>query len=356
MAKIIKYRWLRIFAVMSFFFSSQFSIAQVENDLIDNRIELEIDVPFQSNTINCQVEKKCVNEAQTGKCIKYHNDQWFTITPKSGDTRYINISSQSCRDLRGVQLVVVDGVACDTTSYQIISCVSLVTQDDVFLVLESLEVGKEYLLNIDGYLHDFCDFIIEFSTTAKGLPMISSETNILTYSKENQYVNLNWEIDESMESNIVEYQIFRREAKKAKHTLIQSVSHEKNAFGIPKLAYNIQDTIRNNGRYYYKIVASLSVGSSIILDELDMKVVLENKLIPQIIELSLDYRKKTPITILVFNAQNNRLLKSHLFNFNDDYKTTSLSVTQWTKQNIHLFRIEIIDNNTHQKEILTFKR
>jgi len=331
-------------------------MAQVPNDLIANRITLEINKSIQSNTVDCTVEKSCVNEAQTGKCIKYHNDQWFSIIPSVNQTHYINISGQSCRDLRGVQLVVIDGIPCDTSSYQIISCVSLATQDDVFLPLVGLESGREYLLNIDGYLHDYCDFTIEFGSAPIGLPMINEHNGLLNYFVEDRYVNLSWEIEESIESNVIEYQVFRRESREDKHDLVYKVSHNKNTFGIPQLEYSIQDTIQHGGHYFYKIVAILGSNASIILNEIDLEVVLEKDLSSHIIELSLDYKKKTPITILVFNAQNNRLLKSRLFNFDDDYRTTSLNVRQWTKLNIHMFRIEIIDNDTNKKEILSFNR
>lgn len=352
---LINATWSRILLVLGFF-ASLSGVAQVSNDLIAERITLELNQPFGSNTVNCRVEKNCINEAQTGKCIKYHNDQWFTIIPQDDMLYYINISGQSCRDLRGVQLVVIDGNPCDTASYQIISCVSLATQDDVFLTLSGLEIGKEHLLNVDGYLHDFCDFIIEFGSMAKGLPMIGERIHTLSYTQEDQFVDLNWEIDLTMETDIVEYQIHKRESKETKHTLMQVLPHEKNAFGVPQLAYSTQDIIQKDGKYYYKVVAVLNSGAPIILDEIDVEVRLKQDLIPQTIEIELDYKKKTPITILIFNAQNNRLLKSRLFNFTDDYKNTSLNINQWIKRNIHFYRIEIIDNSTNRKEVLIFNR
>ena len=35
-----------------------------------------------SNTTGCTVQRACVDERLTGKCIEYHNDQWFEFTPK----------------------------------------------------------------------------------------------------------------------------------------------------------------------------------------------------------------------------------------------------------------------------------
>jgi hypothetical protein len=346
----------RIFVVLGFFFYALTTTAQVANDLIENRLLLEINQTIQSNTVDCKVEKSCVNEAQTGKCIKYHNDQWFSIVPSVSQTYYINISGQSCRDLRGVQLVVIDGVPCDTATYQIISCVSLASQDDVFLPLEGLEVGREYLLNIDGYLHDYCDFSIEFGSVPIGLPMINQRLSKLNQQVENQYVNLSWKLAESIRSGVVAFQVYRREAKEIAHSLVQKVSLNGNAFGDVQLEYSVQDTVAKDGYYFYKVVAVLTDGASVVVNETDFEVVLEKEFTAHMIELLLDYEEKTPITILVFNAQTNRLLQSRLFNFDIDHRMISMDMRQWTALDMHQFRIEIVDNDTNETAVLTFSR
>jgi len=343
--------WIVILCLWSSYIS-----AQVPNDLIENRIELLLNKSFHSNTVDCKVEKNCIDEALTGKCIKYHNDQWFTFKPESDQPLYINISEQSCRDLKGVQIVVIDGEPCDVERHRIITCVSLATQDDVFITLVGLVMGKEYLLNIDGYLHDFCDFNIEFGDQARGLPLSFSDNHSLTYNVVDSLIKLDWEISESFEPNVVGYDVYRRSSDEVKHHLIQQISHEKNAFGIPKLSYSITDTIHSKGKHHYKIVVNLSFGVPMILDEVDIEVDRIKKVVIPIIELMLDYKKKTPLTLLVFNAENNRLLKSRIFNFDESYKRTSINVHRWTQQGIHLFRFEVIDNNSKEKEVFYFKR
>ena len=52
--------------------------AQVANDNIQHRLELPTDGnALVSNTTGCTVQWACVDQRLTGKCIQYHNDQWF---------------------------------------------------------------------------------------------------------------------------------------------------------------------------------------------------------------------------------------------------------------------------------------
>ena len=51
--------------------------AQVVNDNIESRRVLQTEATVTSNTTGCTVQRRCVDERLTGKCIEYHNDQWF---------------------------------------------------------------------------------------------------------------------------------------------------------------------------------------------------------------------------------------------------------------------------------------
>ena len=42
--------------------------------------------------------------------------------------------------------------------------------------MDSLEIGKEYLVQVDGYLNDFCAFVIEVSDPQKGLRLVEKVT------------------------------------------------------------------------------------------------------------------------------------------------------------------------------------
>ncbi|HLK98373.1 MAG TPA: hypothetical protein VK364_11445, partial [Hymenobacter sp.] len=60
-------------------FSAQ---AQVANDDIERRQVLQLEQPVSSNTTDCTVQWSAVDEKLTGRCIEYHNDQWFEFTPR----------------------------------------------------------------------------------------------------------------------------------------------------------------------------------------------------------------------------------------------------------------------------------
>ncbi|RYY21571.1 MAG: hypothetical protein EOO36_00355, partial [Cytophagaceae bacterium] len=135
--------------------------AQVANDNIENRRLLRAEEVVTSTTTNCTVQRSCVDERLTGKCIEYHNDQWFEFRPPTAGTYFVNISGQRCRDVRGVQLVVLTGTPCQPSTYHVLSCTSLGTQDDLFVTLPNLQAGHPYLLDIDGYLKDGCRFNLQ---------------------------------------------------------------------------------------------------------------------------------------------------------------------------------------------------
>jgi hypothetical protein len=91
--------------------SQNIANAQVVNDNIGNRSRLILDsASIYSSTDEASVEWQCINKALTNKCLIYHNDQWFTFNVKSEGTYYLNITSQNCRDSRGIQAIVIEAV------------------------------------------------------------------------------------------------------------------------------------------------------------------------------------------------------------------------------------------------------
>jgi len=71
--------------------------AQVPNDNIENRRLLRAEETITSSTVGCTVQRACVDERLTGKCIEYHNDQWFEFRPPASPTRYPAPASTSTR-------------------------------------------------------------------------------------------------------------------------------------------------------------------------------------------------------------------------------------------------------------------
>ena len=230
--------------------------AQVANDNIENRRRLRLEETITSSTTGCTVQRSCVDERLTGKCIEYHNDQWFEFTPKAAGRYFVNIGSQKCRDVRGVQLVVLTGQPCQPATYRILSCTSLGTQDDVFVTLDSLRAGQPYLLDVDGYLKDFCQFTLQVSRTAAGMPVSyfppSPTRRLPTASR---VVELSWALPDSL-ANAPACRVMRREIHQYRSTEVRRVPVRRDTYGRPETSYTATDTLPGPGIYDYQVVST----------------------------------------------------------------------------------------------------
>jgi hypothetical protein len=228
--------------------------AQVANDNIENRRLLRAEETITSSTVGCTVQPSCVDERLTGKCIEYHNDQWFEFRPPATGTYYVNIGGQRCRDVRGVQLVVLRGTPCQPATYRILSCTSLGTQDDLFVPLPNLQAGQPYLLDVDGYLKDYCSFTLQVSGQARGLPVVPAPAVPQGEPAMNQVVTLAWQIPDSLTS--ARYcRVLRRELHEFRAREIWRQPLSINTYGQRQSAYTLTDTLPSPGKYLYQIVA-----------------------------------------------------------------------------------------------------
>ena len=230
--------------------------AQVANDNIENRRVLRIEETVSSSTTGCTVQRSCVDERLTGKCIEYHNDQWFEFTPATAGRYFINIGGQKCRDVRGVQLVVLTGQPCQPATYRVLSCTSLGTQDDVFVTLDSLRAGQPYLLDVDGYLKDFCQFSLQVSRTAAGMPVSyfpPSPSRLLPTAS--RVVELQWTLPDSL-ANAPACRVMRREIHQYRSTEIHRVPVRRDTYGRAETSYIVADTLPGPGIYDYQVVTT----------------------------------------------------------------------------------------------------
>lgn len=292
---------------------SQLTFSQVSNDDIENRIELIIDAPPAfSNTTDCTVQWNCVDQSLTGKCIQYHNDQWFWFKTQDITRYYINISGQTCRDLRGVQLVVIDGTPCETDTYQILNCTSLSTQDDIFVALDSLKPYHTYLINVDGYLNDNCRFNIQASTTPQGLPLefIEDAVEVNSYTDSTRII-LDWQTPESISDQLITYEIFRQYEDDKKFYFSKEVPHQKNAFGVSNLNYQATDTVPDFGTYHYKIVGITNENRRLLLGAHTVSVYSRlPTMVNNILTLAIPCQKDEAITVSLYNPITKKLLKT----------------------------------------------
>jgi hypothetical protein len=232
------------------------AFGQVSNNEIKYRLKLALDGGwFQSSTDNASVEWDCINKKITSTCLVYHNDQWFTIIPPVTGSYYINIANQKCDNLQGVQIVVLEGDPCKIDSYQLKMCVSYTDQSDMFVKMDSLIGGKEYMVNIDGFLGDQCEFTIQFSSVSKGIPVQirALKRMPLKISQRDSVIGLNWSVPDTLIYKINRFAIYRKLDKEKAAVHLKTFPLKRNAYGETESTYSLFDTLRKEGQYAYSI-------------------------------------------------------------------------------------------------------
>lgn len=326
--------------------------AQVANDNIENRRVLQLEETITSSTTGCTVQRSCVDERLTGKCIEYHNDQWFEFTPKAARRYFVNIGGQKCRDVRGVQLVVLTGQPCQPATYRILSCTSLGTQDDVFVTLDSLRAGQPYLLDVDGYLKDFCQFTLQVSQTAAGMPVSyfpPSPTRLLPTAS--RVVELSWTLPDSLASTPTS-RVMRREIHQYRSTEVRRVPVRRDTYGRPETSYSVIDTLPGPGIYEYQVVtARADVGPAATrlrqwwyaygtAATMPLPGTVPNR---NAVELPLrKYPAKARLSVVISEPASGRvLLARQLINQPADARQRELPVRKWQEAGLEKIAVEI---------------
>ncbi|MET4076404.1 hypothetical protein [Hymenobacter sp. UYCo722] len=327
------------------------ALAQVANDNIENRRMLRAGETITSSTAGCTVQRSCVDERLTGKCIEYHNDQWFEFTPKVAGRYFVNIGGQKCRDVRGVQLVVTTGQPCQPATYRVLSCTSLGTQDDVFVTLDSLRAGQPYLLDVDGYLKDFCQFKLQVSDRAVGVPAVPLPATIAgALPGSNRVVHLEWTLPDSLAA-AARCRVLRRELREFRSSERVRVPVGRNTLGGQPTAYTATDTLPHPGYYLYQIVADAGPDGQppALLRQQWVSFSQLNPLLdqpPQVPHLVLPlgkYPRNARLSVIISNPANGQVLLSRqLVSKPDDKSQGWLPVSKWQDGGLKKIAVEII--------------
>jgi hypothetical protein len=327
--------------------------AQAPNDNIENRRILKLEEVVTSSTTGCTVQRSCVDERLTGKCIEYHNDQWFEFTPKTAGRYFVNIGGQKCRDVRGVQLVVLTGEPCRPATYRILSCTSLGTQDDVFVTLDSLRAGQPYLLDVDGYLKDFCQFSLQVSRMAAGMPVSyfpPSPTRLLPTAS--RVVELSWTLPDSL-AGAPDCRVMRREIHEYRSTEVRRVPVRRDTYGRPETSYTVADTLPSPGIYDYQVVTSRAENGPAATRLRQWWYAYGTAAMPlpgtapapraDVLALPLrKYPARAHLSIIITDPTNGRvLLARQLVNQPADLRQNQLPVRKWQEAGLEKISVEI---------------
>ena len=325
-----------------------FCDAQVPNDNIENRLSLTLGQWHSSRTDSCSVQWKCVDEALTGKCIDYHNDQWFSFrTPASATPLFVNIAKQACRDVRGVQLVVMDGTPCQTATYRILACVSLANQNDIYVQLDSLRPNHTYLLNVDGYLHDYCRFDIQVSGQPQGMPMNKATQGTAKVLLAGGKATVSWSVDADVAAQVGRFQVFRRHQKEARAQLIETVDLSENAAGNFKDNYQLEDSLSTAGLYTYTVLGLTADGRRLLIGE-QQRNVTQRDLSNAYVMLPLPYRKNTSVTLLLYEESGKRLLDKFTVTTKEENQRLRYFVGYFLEKGIRSVLLKAVNNKTGQ--------
>jgi hypothetical protein len=231
-------------------------LGQGTNDRIVNRILLVADtLPTITSTVGNTIEWDCINKALTNKCLVYHNDQWFTFMVDHAGSYFLNISNQECRDQLGIQVILLEGDPCKTSTYRVLKCIPKTKTEDYYIELDSLRAGVPYLINIDGFLGDYCRFAIQLATQPYGIPLFTQSIGMLKAKSnvEGTRVTIDWEIDATRDKDLEEFRIYRTVGK-AKGSYYKSIPVERNTVGVIQTEYSLVDSLEFGTKYVYRIL------------------------------------------------------------------------------------------------------
>ncbi len=333
---------------------------QVSNDNIENRLFLPIEKIHHSRTDSCTVEWNCLDKKLTGKCITYHNDQWFFFNSGKNQRLFVNINGQDCRDLRGVQLVILKGKPCQPETYELLDCVSLANQDDIYVELNPLSANTEYLINVDGYLEDHCQFDIQVSETPKGTPLEVTPFLEIEAKQRGKKVYFSWQLPDSLQDAFRNFKILRRTGTTARSELIETIPTSRNAYGTAANFYDFEDSLEQvQIPYHYQVIATNWEGKEVLLGRyfyvLDALTTLQTTYKTSVEVPMPEVRRKTLIRVRVLHPVTREVLILREWERKKrDKGTYTLPTYRLIQQKIKQFQVEVENLKTGEKSTHSF--
>ena len=332
--------------------------AQVTNDAIKNRYILKVDETLMhSSTYQSSVEWNCVNKSLTKKCLVYHNDQWFQFSIPEAGRYFLNLANQQCRAKRGLQVLVIEGNPCDTDTYRIHTCIDRIPQEDVFVVLDSLRGNTQYLVNIDGFLEDNCDFDIQLATRPRGFPHVlnvDEEVSTDLISRDS-VVQISIDLTDQQSGQFTHFEIHRRRSGDERSILVTAFQVEKNSVGKPIQQYIRSDTLITQGRYTYRIVGQDETGMRTILKCHDI-LYADDRVISStteasdwIITVPLRKDRSAKVSTYLYDGPSNQLLQHKDWDVRRNRPDSiQLSVSDYVKADKRIFVVRMVYDKSQQ--------
>lgn len=336
------------------------SMAQVANNNIHDGSRLVLDAAYtESSSNHATVEWDCINKslkALTHKCLIYHNDQWFTFSVTQSGKYYLNITSKRCRDSKGIQAIILQGNPCATQPYKVLKCIAKIERDDAFIELDSLAAGNDYFVNIDGFLGDFCEFGIQFSSSPKGFLYTSNNLDTLSLQSEvtGKVVDLHWTASEPLLQTLERFEVYRKRKDEAA-SQIAVFAPVLNTAGKYITNYSTTDLLSTEGIYIYEIIAIYK--DSQLKDVLDRETVSfrPSASLDPFIHVSLDYKTGTKIQLMLIDELRDVVLKQNTFVFDAKRdKQQQIYIGDYLNKGISHFLVVSTNLKTFEKRVYKF--
>ncbi|HAA10849.1 MAG TPA: hypothetical protein DCE41_03780 [Cytophagales bacterium] len=318
--------------------------SQPANDSIQHRILLTLDgESVSSSTTGATVEWDCVDESLTGKCIQYHNDQWFSFIPQSAKTIYLNLFNQNCRDQRGVQVAIFTGEPCQPHTYIPWVCYSTGTREDIYLSLDSLQPGIEYLVNLDGYLNDGCSFGITLSTTPRGMPafpktMETTKPEVVLDS----LLLLRWTLPDPYASEIEQFTVLRRSVYEATSSVDREIPIAVNSVGEVRRNYGYLTTLpTGQGAWVYQVWAMPSQGDPVLVGTYQSKRKYASS---NYWEGILYYPEEEHVTLKLYGPETGKVLKEEAIVLDEGYAQWSIPLNGYRSQGVPFLGVKVYNS------------
>lgn len=347
-----------MFVLVGFCCSAAFG--QVKNNSIRGRLKLDLDQgSVKSTTAGSSVEWDCVNKALTRKCIVYHNDQWFEFTVPVPGRYFINVSAQQCTENLGVQAIVIEGNPCEIATYRILRCINRIRREDAYIQMDSLRPGISYLVNIDGFLGDACDFNIELASKAHGFPYQEngSDSTYTPLVQQQRAFRMHWHTDD----RINDWQSFRvyRWFGQGQPSLIREEAVIRNAYGKPKFDYQVADSLIKEGLYTYRVFAVERENFTLVPLVTQQVTFLTPRPVQKApdpersVKITLPFKDRIPVDIIIYDQKNDEKKRATRVWF-DPARSTTLDIPMGDLLDQGMVKFLVLVANSQSKEALEF--
>jgi hypothetical protein len=255
-----------------------------------------------------------------------------------------------------VQMIVIEGNPCQVSTYTILECISQIRTEDVFVELASLKANTQYIVNIDGFLGDFCEFNIELSDKPKGLPRADVDLDTLKIDSkiEAKVITMKWTIDEQMAEDLNEFKIVRNSS------VVAELNLGRNAYGLRNNEYEFVDTLKKEGTYKYNIYGVRS-SDNIPLLLSQRKFTLEPEHIPQkttvakVLPLRLMFHEHDLFHLRLYNYDGDHLLWKHDGEAQGEGELFMIDPQPYVEYGLKKFQLLVLDGEGNKIEEIYFR-